>query len=476
MKNEEFKQYLQTQIVQSPRKLKGWVSDIHGNPLFKRAVFSSLEKYMLDFLKNKTEPRIIVMPGLRGTGKTTLLAQLFLSLPEESVSRLYLSVDEAVKRFNVNLWTMIECYEELYGKHIEELNEPLFLFLDEIHYDKDWAIFLKTMYDRSKNIMVFSTGSAALLLREQINADVARRVYFVDIHPISFSEYLLLKDGKNPITGVGENIKSAILLSSGAKEVFTKLKQEESRIQRYWLEIDSFEIQRYLMLGTFPFTLSSENEVLAMNFVSQIINKVIFTDIPQFINFEIETLNKIEKILYLIADTLGVSAVKLSSMMEMKIDTLSLVLKSLEDAGLLIRIPPYGAHFKQVRKPSKYLFATPALRFSYLASRESIRTFDIYQGSLLEDVIGMYLNRTMPQFGIYSLTYDAASGGADFILTVGNKKIVLEAGIGKKDYKQITKTAKKINPHYSLIVSEDGLEYSQEQNSVKIPLKYFLLI
>lgn len=69
------------------------------------------------------------MPGLRGTGKTTLLAQLFLSLPNENVTKVYLSVDEAIKRFDVNLWDIIENYEELIGKRIEELDAPLFLFL-----------------------------------------------------------------------------------------------------------------------------------------------------------------------------------------------------------------------------------------------------------------------------------------------------------------------------------------------------------
>lgn len=476
MKNEELQNYIQTQLVQSHRKLKGLANDMHGNPLFKRSDFLVLKKYMNDFLKSRSEPRIIIMPGLRGTGKTTLLAQLFLSLLEENVFKLYISVDEVVHRFNARLWDIIENYEELQGRHIEELDAPLFLFLDEIHYDKKWAIFLKTIYDRSKNIMVFCTGSAALLLREQINADVARRVFFMDIYPISFSEYMLFKNKKHPLEGLSGIIKDAMLSSNSAKDAYAVLKQEENRIKKYWLDIDKFEVQKYLTFGTLPFTVNSKNEVLAMNFVGQIINKVIFTDIPQFMSFEIETLNRIEKILYLISDTLGVSLVKLSGIMEMKMDTLRLILKSLENAGLIIRIPPYGAHFNQVRKPSKYLFATPALRFSYISSKESIRTFDIYRGNLLEDIVGMYLNRIMPKFGAYFLTYDAASSGADFILSFANNKIIIEVGSGGKNFKQIIKTSKKVSAKYGVVISNDDIEYYSEINSVKIPLKYFLLI
>ena len=476
MKNKELQEYIQAQIVQSPKRLKGLTNDMQGKPLFKRSVFLVLQKYLNDYLQKGTEPRIIVMPGLRGTGKTTLLAQLFLSSPNDNVTKMYLSVEEALKRFDVNLWDILENYEAIIGKHIEEIDAPLILFLDEIHYDEKWALFLKSMYDKSRKVMIFCTGSAALLLREQINADVARRVFFVDVHPVSFSEYMLFKYDKFPVKGIGQIIKEAILYSKDAREVYEKLKKEEDKVKRYWLDVDTFEIQRYIKLGTFPFTLRSENEILAVSFVSQIINKVIYTDIPQFYKFETETLNRIDKILYLISETLGVSVTKLSETLEMKPDTLRLILKSLESSGLILRIAPYGAHFRQVKKPSKYLFATPSLRFSYLSSRESMGIFENYQGSLFEDIVGMYLNRILPPFSGFSLTYDVSEGGADFIVTLGNQKIVIEVGAGKKGYKQIIATALKVNPKYNIIISKNELEYSEEYNAIKIPLNYFLLM
>ena len=475
MKNRELQEYIQSQIIQSQKRLKGLINNLQGKPLFRRNAFLALQKYANDFLQKRTEPRIIVMPGLRGTGKTTLLAQLFLSLPDEKVTKIYLSVDEAIKRFDVNLWDIVENYEELIGKRIEEMDTPLFLFFDEIHYDEKWALFLKTIYDKSKNVMIFCTGSAALLLREQINADVARRVFFVDIHPVCFAEYMLFKKGKFAIKELEKDIQDILIFSETAKDVFDGLQKKEEEIKKYWLDIDTLEIQRYIKFGTFPFTLNSENEVVAMSFIAQIINKVIFTDIPQFYKFEIETLNRIDKILYLISDTLGVSVAKLSETIKIKPDTLRLILKSLENSGLISRIAPHGAHFKQVKKPSKYLFATPSLRFSYLSARESIGIFDNYQGSLFEDTVGMYLNRILPKFGGFSLSYDVAEEGADFIISLGRQKIVMEVGAGEKGYRQIIKTSEKVNPKYSLIISNNELEYSQEYNAVKIPLKYFLL-
>ncbi len=41
--------------------------------------------------------------------------------------------------------------------------------------------------------------------------------------------------------------------------------------------------------------------------------------------------------------------------------------------------------------------------------------------------------------------------------------------------KQIAPTSKKVNPDYGLIISSDSLELNEELNTVKIPLRLFLL-
>ena len=129
MKNLDLQHYLQTQIAQTPIRLRGITNDRIGSQLFTRNVFSTLQKFATDFLQQQSEPRIIVMPGLRGTGKTSLLAQLFTSLPDQNITKLYLSVDEAIRRFDVDLWDIVENYEELIGKHLEEFSTPLALLL-----------------------------------------------------------------------------------------------------------------------------------------------------------------------------------------------------------------------------------------------------------------------------------------------------------------------------------------------------------
>ena len=100
------------------------------------------------------------------------------------------------------------------------------------------------------------------------------------------------------------------------------------------------------------------------------------------------------------------------------------------------------------------------------------------RGKLLEDLAGMYLYRLIDRKSDFSLVYDSAKGGADFILKSSNNIIVIEVGVNKKVAKQVIETSKKVNADYGIIISEkaSSLEYQKELNIIKIPLKYFILI
>lgn len=477
MSNQELLEYIQTQIAQSSNRLNGYTRDSQGRELHKRSVYLILKKYVGDFLKGTiSDPRIIIMPGLRGTGKTTLLAQIFLNQISSGVDKLYISADEVVKRFDTGLWELLEHYEKLVGSRLEELKQPLVLFFDEIHYDRKWAAFLKSIYDRSKKVMVICTGSAALLLREQVNADIARRAVFVDVHPVNFIEYLLLKNHKYPVKGLSEELREALLLPVKAESVFKALKELGPKVNGYWKDIDNLEIQRYVKLGTFPFTIHFDNETLALDYVGQMLSKVAYTDVPQFASFDFETLKKIEKILYLLSFSVGTSVANLSDTIETKANQVHDLLDALVKTGILNRVLPFGGHFKQVRKPSKYLFATPALRYYFLSSRDSVGVFQNYQGYLFEDIVAMYFNRTLEKFGGSSLTYDVAEGGADFIVTRADRKAVWEVGVGEKNKKQVIQSMKKIEGHVGIVLHSGELSLDQENNIISVPWKWFLLM
>ncbi|HOK56823.1 MAG TPA: ATP-binding protein [bacterium] len=473
---KEFLKYLNAIISQQSLKIRGNIVDENGNFYPKRSAFPIFKKYIQDFLKFNSEPRWIIIHGLRGVGKTTLLSQLFYEvLSDKDVEKLYISVDEPMRRFGASLWDIVEGYEILIGKRLEELNKKLFLFFDEVQYDKNWDSAIKTFYDRTKKIFILCTGSSALLLKKQIDANVSRRAYFEELYPMDFKEYIMLKFKKYPEKNLSEKIKGAIFNSKKSEDVFNKLSLLEKKVKEYWFGVDIFEIDRYLKYGTLPFSLKIKEEGVILNQLELMLQRIIYTDIPEITNFDRESLNKIYSLIYLLSESFEISLTKLSTILEISKDTLSLIFSSLENANLIQRIPPYGSPYKQVRKPYRYLFTSPAFRFFLLSGMESISNFENFKGKLLEDVVGMYFKKILRKYPNSSLTYDCAKEGANFIVKIKDKKIVIEVGYGKKQIKQALMTLKRITGDYGIVFSLDE-EMNFKDNIVKIPIKYFLLI
>lgn len=473
LKKEKIYRYLQEQIAQADFRTKAYVLDDQNNRNPTRNCYVKLQQHLNNYLAGDTEIRWIAIPGFRGVGKTTLLSQLYSNLNRPGIAKLYLSVDELVHIVGSNLSEMLPVYEEIIGTAFERLESPVVLFLDEVQYDQNWGITLKTIFDRSKKVFIFVTGSAAVAL--QSNSDVARRVFFEKLFPMSFSEYIKIKGGKFEVKGLSTQLRQSIFESSDAQTVLESLKKVEHDVRSYWSGIERLETERYMKFGTLPFALKLKNEGLVYDQIKKIIDRVVSMDISQLGQFKPEIIAKIQEVLYSVAATDTLSVNNLSRDLGMDKNTLSLILSVLEKTETLLRVYPYGAHATQVRKPSKYLFSSPAFRAMYFSFVGNIISQENYMGKLLEDTVGLYLSRCLSNKKA-SLTYDASQSGADFIIGINNEKIVAEVGYGKKGTNQVVSTSKKVNPKYGIVISMSPLSIDDSKQIVNIPLSYFLLI
>ena len=97
--------------------------------------------------------RLICISGSRGTGKTTLLLQhikdAFRDCPDNA---LYVSLD--------NLWFETHSLFDLIDTHYK--NGGTHVFIDEIHYHKDWQLVIKNIYDDFPRLNIVYTGSSLL--------------------------------------------------------------------------------------------------------------------------------------------------------------------------------------------------------------------------------------------------------------------------------------------------------------------------
>lgn len=469
---EKLYQFVRDQIAQGSFRTHAYVFNDQGEKNPQRSMFLLMQKYVRDFMNGDTSVRWLVMPGLRGCGKTTLLAQLYHDTAVAAERKLFLSVDQITQTFGATLAEIIQIYEEAVGGSFERLKEPVFLFLDEVQYDRQWAGFLKTIYDRTRKVFIVATGSSALMLN--VNADVARRAVSEKLYPMSFTEFMKIKHGKYEEKGLGKQLRKALLESASAKETYEQLAGCEFAVRKYWLNVARDEMVHYINYGTLPYMVALKNEALVYDQIKKSLERVISVDIPQIGKFRSDIASKFPMLLYAIADSEQLSLNNLSGAMEIGRPTLMHMLNVLEQTETVMRVYPHGSHRSQVRKPSKYLFTSPAFRAMYFKFVGSTQRKEIYEGKLLEDIVGLYLGRLCNQRSI-SLTYDSAASGADFIVRDEDMLIAIEVGRGQKGFAQVVRTAKKVKAKYGLVISASELAIDIKQSAVAVPLEFFLL-
>ena len=476
---EEILKYIQNQLVQAPFRLQSYVQDEQGKKYPQRNIYIKVDKYLRDFLYNPAaRDRWIIIPGLRGVGKTTILAQLFLNHYQEVGQQrmLYISLDEVVNVLGSSLKDILSAYEKIIGESFEKLTKPLFIFIDEAQYDSKWASVLKSVYDRSNKVFVVCSGSSAVSL--QTNPDVIRRAIFEKLFPTSFCEFLMIKDGKYPIKDLKKNIKDALFLSNSAKEAYDKLKSFEQLVLSFWSQVDRNYIDEYLKIGTLPFAIRIKDEVRVYQTITLLLDKVINQDVQSLGRFDQKTIGCIKRVLFLLAESEVLSVQNLSKTLGTSVNTVSSILEVLEQAELLIRVMPYGSNTKKVRKPSKYQFMSSAMRSAFLSVAGNPQIFAQQKGRLMEDIVAMTLYREFVTNSRGALNHDSSKGGADFILTIAGKNIIpIEVGISEKLGTQVRSTMKKVgSAKYGVVVCRNSLTLLEDANVIKVPLDYFLLI
>ncbi len=184
--------------------------------------------------------QIIIISGVRRSGKSTLLRIIWDAIPEQDKSRLYLNFDDdRLVDFGIKDFQMLyELFLELKGAEGRQ-----YLFLDEAHNVQGWEKFANRMHE--SGIKVFITGSNAKLLESEISSSLTGRNMLIRLFPFSFREYLQYKR-----------------VSYKDNEFSTK---EKSRMLSLFGD--------YMVFGGFPLIIEEENPELLQAYFQDIVNK-----------------------------------------------------------------------------------------------------------------------------------------------------------------------------------------------------------
>jgi predicted AAA+ superfamily ATPase len=509
--SEEITNYISQKIIEAPILARNFTIDEKGNKLRTRSPYVRIESHLDNFLWGTSqgiENRVIVMPGLRGIGKTTILFQSYNHLttthhrikkpgaaetvlwtsigtvPAENV--LYFSAKDSVAVAPV--YDIIETYvENVLNTSFVALDKQTFVLVDEAHHDRTWSEAAGRIFDKTKNIFILVTGSSAL--RFESNTVLGRRRKKEVIFPLSFLEYLKLKYNVYPPEGgIANDVRDAIFEPNQANlpEIARKWRQLQTNILNAKVSPEA-AFRRFLSVGGYPISLHLDDES-AFEKICDSVDKIITDDVPNLKAFSRETLIAVRKIVkFLAIKPLGpVSYEKLASATETpgketsaskkpSTRTVGEILDVLEKTHLIIGVKPYGGARVLRKSSANYYFMHPcinaALRYRYGWYKPS----DEQKAIFAENIVASYLYRMKETLtGLRKpegLFYDHREGGVDFLITDANGEVVpIEVSIGKKGRRQIAGAIERFDARYGIVMAETETVSFREDEELKKPI------
>lgn len=381
-----------------------------------KSIDTSFKRYL--FNQINWQSRMFAITGARGTGKTTLLLQYYkekYSSPEEC---LYISADN-IKVISFGLFNIANSFFKLGGTR---------LIIDEIHKYQNWSQELKNIYDSFPKAKIAVSGSSTSAIVKG-KSDLSRRIVLYNLKGLSFREFLSLETKISYETLSLENIlKDHVKLASSIIQPIKVLQH----------------FKNYLKSGYYPFFMEGKEDY--ENKFNNVIDKVLYEDIPTSFGIKNTSVPILKKIIYLIATSqpFTPNIERMSSQLGVSREYIYNFIEYLEKVGLFSLIFSNTAGFKLVRKAQKIYLENPNLFYTFLG-KEGLRA---EEGAIRE---AFFVNQLRSSHTVL------AEEKADFIV---DGKYVFEIGGKNKDRRQIAG-----NPN-SFIVS-DGIEIGSGN---KIPL------
>jgi len=375
---------------------------------FKRDAYSELEK-----------SNIIILYGLRGTGKTTIMAQKYLEVTE--------SLAIHGEHMNLAGYSIKDLISSL--KHV--LNEG-YLFIDEITKLKHWAEELKVLSDFYPRVKIIVTGSSAVDLQEA-RQTLARRAVFIKLGPLTLNEFLKIKYQRQLVKF---NPFSSDILTAAIKTEFDAREKQ----------LDAAAIINEYKKMNLPYLIEKPVSTLL-----DVLDRVIYEDIGGAGSFDESILQKFWPLLKLLALSEKTSYDNLSKDLGVGKGTVIKMIEYLVKANVIRTAYPYAYGKTKVRKEPKYLFVSPTIR-SVILGLLGEKEREI--GLVREDLFAMHLDE---------LFY--LKDGPDYVW----KGTIFEIGGPSKDSKQF-KNVKFKGRKY---IVHDGLEISNGE-VFKLPFYIFL--
>jgi predicted AAA+ superfamily ATPase len=344
-----------------------WISgeiDDDFNAMPRRPYFN----LFLPLVEERSIRRAVVLMGPRRVGKTVMLYHTIQHLISNNVNPkkiIFITIENPIYN-QIGLEQLFLYAKEATGLPSES---DFYIVFDEIQYLREWEVHLKSLVDSYRKDKFIVSGSAAAALKYASNESGAGRFTDFLLPPLSFSEFLSMKNLEHLMVNKETDVKGGFY-SSPHKEELNKL----------FLD--------YINFGGYPEVIFSETmQANPGRYIRHdIVDKVLLRDLPSL--YGISDTRELNSLFTTIAYNTGAefSLEALGRQAQVQKNTLKKYLEYLEAAFLIKiirRIDQGGKRFQRDNFFKIYL-TNPSLRSALFSP---ITATDEMIGQLVETAI-----------------------------------------------------------------------------------------
>jgi len=370
--------------------------------------------------KEINSPRITILTGMRQTGKTTLMRQIFDLIKNENKTFLDLENPLNQKIFEEENFDNILLNLKEIGI---EPKRKSYIFLDEVQLMPKISQTVKYLYDHYK-IKFFLTGSSSFYLKNLFPESLTGRKTIYELFPLDFEEFLIFKQKE--------------------KKFFDDFANKAKNKNKISFEIYKKFYEEYLKFGGFPGVVIEKKDKKTI--LEDIFKSYFEKDVKSLANFR--ATGKLRDLILLLVNRIGskIEINKISSEIGLSRETVYSYLSFLEKTYFVSLISPFSKSLNgEVRGARKVYFCDIGL-LNYLGK--------IPEGTILENAVFQNLKK----YGQINYYQKYKGPEIDFIL---NKKIAFEVKTHGTtgDIKKLSRTAKNLKIRNYYLISKNYLDH-----------------
>lgn len=469
------------QILDTLKKINPWfklggVPSTQLEPL-KRREFVDLEKTL-----DRTEMATLIIGGRR-VGKSVLIYQLIDNILKKGVDGkriLFVQGDnpvfpEMIKEGKI-LSSIIEIYQKyIIEKSFDELNENIYIFVDEAHNLKDWQLDVKTLIDLKYKIKFVVTGSSSHQLRKGSENPLTGRVSIHTIPPFSFVDFLRYQLGEEERNSFDASFGATALtfrdsIFAGELEATFDHAFKANKI----IEKNNIKkkLNEYLYWGGFPWVISQPKDDDKPKYLRDLLTTTISKEILTQVDArETQSFERLMVNMCLAAGTVAKFS-SFASTLGIDERTVSKYVDYYVESHWAFISSPFTFHrrVESVRENKKiYIIDTGIINVLCFKDESEFQSDKQYKGRVLENAVHSHLfSFKQTKFGAFQSSVpfwvdDNSGREIDFILEVKNGNIPIETKCkvmpDQEDLAPMNEFLKdKMSARFGIITTEDILE------------------